>query len=75
MAPVNIMESPQVREQPQMLFSRKAVSIEEAAKILGIGRSLAYEMVRSGELPARRLGRKRIVVSLKALDVLLEQQK
>jgi excisionase family DNA binding protein len=42
--------------------------VHEAAHILGIGRNLAYELARRGELPgALYLGR-RIVVSRKMLD-------
>jgi excisionase family DNA binding protein len=40
----------------------KTVTVEEAAKILGIGRSLAYDLAQSGELPgARKLGGRYIV--------------
>lgn len=37
------------------------VTVEQAAQILGIGRSTAYELVRSGDLASIRL-RRRIVV-------------
>ena len=48
------------------------VSVSHAAELLGIGRNLAYELARRGELPgALRLGR-RIVVSRKGLDAFLE---
>jgi len=48
------------------------VSVSQAAELLGIGRNLAYELARRGELPgALRLGR-RIVVSKKALEAFLE---
>jgi excisionase family DNA binding protein len=33
------------------------VSVTEAAALLGISRRLAYELARTGELPAVRLGR------------------
>ena len=36
-------------------------SVEEAAAALGIGRSLAFELVRRGELPTVRLGRRRVI--------------
>jgi len=40
----------------------KTVTVEKAAKILGIGRSLAYDLAQSGELPgARKLGGRYIV--------------
>jgi excisionase family DNA binding protein len=37
------------------------LTVEQAAKLLGIGRSTAYELVRTGDIPSLRLGR-RIVV-------------
>ena len=37
------------------------VSVEEAAGLLGISRGLAYELVRRGELPSIRLGRRLVV--------------
>ena len=48
------------------------VQVEEAARILGIGRQTAYELAAQGKLPeALRLGR-RWVVSLKTLNAFLE---
>jgi excisionase family DNA binding protein len=48
------------------------VKVEEAARILGIGRQTAYELAAQGKLPgARRLGR-RWVVSLKTLNAWLD---
>ena len=48
------------------------IKVEEAARILGIGRQTAYELARIGKLPgALRLGR-RIVVSRKALEAFLD---
>ena len=49
---------------------RLALSVEDAARLLGISRTLAYESVARGELPSIRLG-KRIVVPRRALDELL----
>jgi excisionase family DNA binding protein len=46
-------------------------SVEEAAVLLGIGRGLAYEMVRDGSLPGLRLGQRRILVPRGALEALL----
>lgn len=50
---------------------RLTVSVEEAAVLLGISRALAYELVRRGELPRLRLGR-RVVVPRKALEEFVE---
>jgi excisionase family DNA binding protein len=47
------------------------ITVEEAAALLRIGRNLAYEAVRRGELPAIRVGR-RLLVPRQALERLLE---
>ena len=36
---------------------RLLLTVEEAAQRLGIGRTLAWQLVRQGELPVVRLGR------------------
>ena len=46
--------------------TRTTISIEEAASLLGIGRTAAYEAARRGQLPTRRLGR-RLLVPVPAL--------
>jgi excisionase family DNA binding protein len=48
------------------------VSVAEAAEILGIGRSLAYDAVRTGRIPALRIGR-RWLIPRAALDRLLAE--
>ena len=50
-----------------MSRSQLAVKPEEAAKMLGIGRSLIYEMIKTGEIPAVRLGARRLLVPVEAL--------
>ncbi len=40
---------------------RLTLTDEEAAEVLGIGRTLAFEMARRGELPTLRLGRRLVV--------------
>jgi excisionase family DNA binding protein len=46
------------------------LSIEEAAELLGIGRSSAYEAARNGQLPTIRLGR-RLLVPRPKLEAML----
>jgi excisionase family DNA binding protein len=46
------------------------LTVEQAAKLLGIGRSTAYELVHTGDIPSLRLGR-RIVVPVARLATLL----
>ena len=51
-------------------MDRRTMTVEEAAHMLGISRSSAYECVRRGELRALRLGR-RLVVPRDALEQML----
>jgi excisionase family DNA binding protein len=46
------------------------VTVEQAAKLLGIGRSTAYQLVHTGDIPSLRLGR-RIVVPVAGVAALL----
>jgi len=51
---------------------RLCLSVPEAAKVLGISRGLAYELARSGRLPALRFGR-RLLISRAALERMLNE--
>jgi len=51
---------------------RLTLSIESTAKILGIGRNLCYDKVKTGEIPVIKIGR-RLLVPKAALEKLLEQ--
>ena len=47
---------------PKTINGTDTISVEEAAKRLGIGRTLAYSLAARGELPgALRLGRRFVV--------------
>ena len=50
---------------------RRTYSVDEAAAILGISRTTAYQCVRTKELPSLRF-RGRIVISAAVIDALLE---
>lgn len=41
--------------------TRQTLSVEQAAQRLGIGRSLAYVMVREGQIPAIKLGKRYLI--------------
>ncbi len=47
-------------------------TVDEFARVCGIGRSLAFRMIREGEIPSIRLGR-RIIVPKAALRRMLER--
>jgi excisionase family DNA binding protein len=46
------------------------LSVEETAKLLGIGRNLCYDRVKTGEIPVIKIGR-RLLIPRAALDRLL----
>ncbi len=48
------------------------LSVEETAKLLGIGRNLCYDRVKTGEIPAIKIGR-RLLVPRSALQKLLAE--
>jgi excisionase family DNA binding protein len=50
----------------------QTVTVEEAAAILGISRSTAYECIRDGSIPSLRF-RRRVVVTRAALATMLRQ--
>lgn len=52
--------------------SRLTLTVDEAAVLLGISRSLAYAAVARGEIPSIRVGR-RYLVPVAALDKLLAE--
>ena len=49
---------------------RRAVSVEQAALFLGVGRSLAWQLVRDGKLRSVRAAN-RVLVPLSAIDEFL----
>jgi excisionase family DNA binding protein len=51
---------------------RQTLTVEEAARVLGIGRSAAYIAARRGDLPAIRIGR-RYVIPRVALERMLSE--
>lgn len=52
------------------VFQRATITVEEAARILGISRGSAYEAVRRGDIPTIRIG-KRLIVPVAALERML----
>lgn len=49
------------------------VSVPEAARRLGIGRTLLYEQIHAGKFPARKIGG-RIVVSIQVIEKMAEPE-
>ncbi len=49
----------------------RTYKVDEAARLLGIGRNQCYEALKRGDLPSIRLG-KRLLIPRAALDRLLD---
>ena len=62
------MSTPTTTLEPTSV--RLALSVTEAAKVLGISRASAYELVKTGELPSVKLGG-RIIVPIRLLERML----
>lgn len=46
------------------------LTVEQAGKVLGISRSTAYELARTGDIPTLRLGRRIVVPVARLADAL-----
>ncbi|HUF32984.1 MAG TPA: helix-turn-helix domain-containing protein [Acidimicrobiales bacterium] len=53
---------------------RLTLTVDEAARLLGISRAFAYDLVRRGEIPSIRLGR-RLIIPRRCLDDLLRAER
>ena len=51
-------------------MDRATMTVEEAARVLGIARNTAYQAARTGDIPAVRIGR-RVIVPRAALETML----
>ena len=53
-------------DEPQVL------TVEEAGKVLGLGKASSYQAAARGDIPTIRIGR-RLLVPINGLELLLEQ--
>jgi excisionase family DNA binding protein len=53
---------------------RLTLTVEEAAQVLGIGRTLAYEAVKRGDIPTVRIGRRLLVPQVAIAQLLSDQR-
>ncbi len=54
------------------MTEKLTLSVDEAAKCLGIGRNLCYNLCRQGKIPCLALGQKRLRVPKVAIERLLQ---
>jgi len=45
------------------MLHKQTLSIAEATKVLGVGRSTLYALIKDGRLPVRKLGSRTLVLS------------
>ncbi len=57
-----------------MRKERKTLNVDEVAQMLGIGRTLAYQAVRRGEIPSIRIGN-RYLVPKAALEKIINAER
>jgi excisionase family DNA binding protein len=50
---------------------KRAMSVEEAAKAAGVGRTILFENIRAGHITARKVGR-RTIITMDDLDAWLK---
>lgn len=60
--------SPAMERQSEMTIETDLLTVAEVRQILGVSRNVAYEAIRSGQIPHFRVGQKLIRVSRKALE-------
>jgi len=63
-----------IGKREERMEDKLTLSVEETAKLLGIGRNLCYERVKTGEIPSLKIGR-RLLVPKAALEKLLAEPK
>jgi excisionase family DNA binding protein len=52
---------PRTHHEITAAVRRRTLTVEEAGRVLGLGRSAAYAAVKRGEIPALTIGRKLLV--------------
>ena len=52
------------------MTERWTLTVEQTARVLGLGRGLTYQLVREGRIPSIRLGR-RLLVPRRQLEAML----
>jgi excisionase family DNA binding protein len=60
--PVSVPETPRAMSaEPDRPGERLAYSVDEAARLTGLSRDLLYDEMRRGNLPYRKVGRRRLI--------------
>lgn len=57
-----------------MTESKMTVSVEEMAEMLGISRSVAYQLIKQSDFPVVRVSERRLIIPVKSLEKWLEDR-
>lgn len=57
-----------------MIDNKMTVSVEEMASMLGISRSVAYQLIKERDFPSVRVGERRVIIPVKSLEKWLEER-
>lgn len=57
-----------------MAENKMTVSVEEMASMLGISRSVAYQLIKEKGFPSIRVGERRVIIPIKSLEKWLEER-
>ena len=50
------------------MLDKETLSVAEATKVLGVGRSIIYALIKNGRLPIRKLGTRTLILRTELKD-------
>lgn len=57
-----------------MVTEKMTVSVEEMATMIGVSRSVAYQLAKERGFPAIRVGERRLIIPVKSLERWLDER-
>ena len=57
-----------------MTENKMTVSVDEMANMLGISRSVAYQLIKERDFPVVRVSERRLIIPIKSLEKWLEER-
>lgn len=57
-----------------MSENKMTVTVEEMAEMIGISRSVAYQLIKEKDFPVIRVSERRLIIPLKSLEKWLEEK-
>lgn len=57
-----------------MLSNKMTVTVEEMAELIGVSRSVAYQLVKEKDFPVIRVSERRLIIPIKSLETWLESR-